>query len=143
MAKYTVSHICGHDETHNLFGPTGDRQRKMEWLRTVPCSACHRADMQADRERAAEESARINAERGLPALLGSPKQIAWAEEIRARLVAELRDLLARVISNAPSAADAAAVQGAAAQIESETSAAQWIEWRNSSPQTIIRQILGR
>lgn len=36
-------------------------------------------------------AAALNAERGLPTLLGSPKQIAWAESIRARRLAELAD----------------------------------------------------
>lgn len=30
MAHYDISHTCGHDERIELFGPTRDRERRIE-----------------------------------------------------------------------------------------------------------------
>lgn len=40
MAKYTVKHSCGHTQTHDLFGPGKDRERKIAWLKTTVCKKC-------------------------------------------------------------------------------------------------------
>lgn len=40
MAKYVVTHSCGHTQVHMLFGPTKDRERKLEWMATQPCTEC-------------------------------------------------------------------------------------------------------
>ena len=84
MAKYTVTHSCGHDEEVTLFGPTRERERKLEWLASIPCKEC--------RER---EAKRVTDERtkelGLPELQGSEKQINWAQGIRLEKIVLLRD----------------------------------------------------
>lgn len=88
MAKYEVEHACGHTETHNLTGPHKHREW---WLENVGpgrlCSDCFQEEKQkqyADRSAQATESAKAS---GLPELTGSPKQIAWAETIRASFLA--------------------------------------------------------
>jgi hypothetical protein len=80
MTKYAIHHSCGHTVEHQLYGPGKDRDRKEQRLAKQPCESC-------DRERRAEAACIANA--GLPALLGSAKQIAWAEEIRANLLAQI------------------------------------------------------
>lgn len=40
MAKYTVTHNCGHTQTHELFGPGKERERKITWLQTTECKEC-------------------------------------------------------------------------------------------------------
>lgn len=57
MAKYTVTHICGHTQTHDLFGPGKERERKQAWLKTTDCKDCYAA---AQRE--ARKAAPITAE---------------------------------------------------------------------------------
>lgn len=43
MAKYMVNFSCGHAEEKELFGPTKERARKIEWWeRECVCSACYR-----------------------------------------------------------------------------------------------------
>lgn len=94
MAKYTVKHICGHDHTHILFGKGTDRQRKLEWLSTVDCPECYKAKQQAEKDAANEQAKKENQEAGLPELVdGTPKQVAWAETIRANKVVSLNNLL--------------------------------------------------
>lgn len=48
MAKYTVEHSCGHTQVHVLFGPTKDRERKLEWMATQPCTECWAAQKRAE-----------------------------------------------------------------------------------------------
>lgn len=48
MAKYTVTHSCGHTETHELFGAMRERDRKVAWYETVPCSKCYRGEVKPE-----------------------------------------------------------------------------------------------
>jgi hypothetical protein len=61
------------------------------WLATMPCGECERAA-----QRAAVEEAAVA--QGLPELVGTPKQIAWAQTIRyevlARVACEREELAA-------------------------------------------------
>lgn len=49
MAKYTVRHNCGHDQTHELFGKGSERERKIEWMKGNPCTDCWKAEQRAER----------------------------------------------------------------------------------------------
>jgi len=94
MAKYTITHTCGHTREVALFGPYTDRARSIEWLKKQPCPACQRD--KAERELLGDNP---------PALLGavSEKQLAYARDRRlALLPAFLRELT----KNAGTAADA-------------------------------------
>lgn len=42
MARYTITHRCGHEQTHQLYGKHSDRDRKLDWLATQDCSDCAR-----------------------------------------------------------------------------------------------------
>lgn len=77
MAKYTITHACGHTEDVNLFGKHADRERKIAYLESIDCRSCWDAAQAAKAHEA-----------GLPELSGSPKQIAWANGIRNRILAE-------------------------------------------------------
>ena len=84
MAKYDIKYVCGHEGTVNLFGPTKDRNRRVEWLHTVLCPECKKAE---------EEKARKEKEQelGLPDLIGSEKQIDWAGRIRQSICGMSKD----------------------------------------------------
>ena len=84
MAKYTITHECGHTEVVALFGKSSERDRRIKWLESKPCRECIRA-AEIDRAKAQEQ------EFGLPDLTGSEKQIAWAITIRARKVTEFSE----------------------------------------------------
>jgi len=49
MAKYTVSHSCGHQQTHELFGKVSERERKLEWMKDTDCTDCWKAKQRAER----------------------------------------------------------------------------------------------
>lgn len=89
MAKYSVDHTCGHSQTHELLGPHKERDRKLAWLETTVCSDCCHAKREADHAAAATLAAEENQAAGLPALIGSEKQVAWAESIRVPICAAL------------------------------------------------------
>lgn len=100
MAHYDITHTCGHDERIELFGKTSERERRIEWLQERPCTECWK------KERAAEAEARRNKEAAMIVeklgndaadavnalsnatctLEGSAKQVAWAEDIRAKCI---------------------------------------------------------
>lgn len=52
MAKYTVNHSCGHTQTHDLFGPGKERERKIAWLETTSCKECWKAEQREVRKEA-------------------------------------------------------------------------------------------
>lgn len=109
MAKYTITHACGHTEEVNLFGKHSDRERKIAYLESIDCRACWDAAQAAQAKEA-----------GLPDLTGSPKQIAWANGIRNRILAEAT----RCIETHPDWPDTARWL---AELKKETSARWWID----------------
>lgn len=83
--KYTITYSCGHNGTVNLFGPGKERERKIYWYENNgECPDCRQARLQAENQKAAEESGAHN----WPELEGTEKQIAWATTIRLDLYKE-------------------------------------------------------
>ncbi len=78
MAKYEVTHSCGHTATTQLVGPGKDRERKLAWLETILCENC----AQVERVKAAAGMVALDEAKGFPKLHGSEKQITWASSIR-------------------------------------------------------------
>lgn len=134
MAKYTVKHICGHTHEHVLFGKGTDRERKLTWLATVDCPECYKAKQQAEREAANQKAAEDNAAAGLPALVGTEKQIAWAETIRSKKIKSLNQLILELkefIANPNSSEEDKATCSHCIKIvenhKAENSASWWID----------------
>ncbi|WP_101809537.1 hypothetical protein [Paenibacillus pasadenensis] len=89
MAKYYVTHTCGHGHEHVLFGKNTDRERILKSEERSECPDCVRAKRIAD--------AKANAvQEGLPELQGTEKQIEWAEQIRIRQLPVLKALFKTV-----------------------------------------------
>lgn len=114
MAKYQVNFYCGHTETVQLFGKTAERERWIEWAeQNKLCRDCYEKQKGEVRQEAARAAAEEAVENGLPSLVGSDKQIAWAETIRAEKLAEVDRLIAPLDSNmAKVAADPALLEKA-------------------------------
>ena len=88
MAKTSFTYACGcAGETQQRNRREADR--RAEWLSHQQCPECRR---KAENEAAAA----ANAAAGLPALAGTPKQVAWAESIRARILAVYDETAARL-----------------------------------------------
>ena len=49
--KYTITMGCGHEETIQLFGPTSERERKLEYLKENGlCKEFYRKKMEAKKK---------------------------------------------------------------------------------------------
>lgn len=164
MAHYDITHACGHDERIELFGKTSERERRIEWLQERSCTECWK------KERAAEAEARKNKEAAMIVeklgndaadavnalsnatctLEGSAKQVAWANDIRAKCIAQILDQVRKLVASIPakataqqSAVFATGCNAATSTIANETSAAWWIENRDDIAETVMREALKR
>jgi hypothetical protein len=95
MAQYKIDRACGHVETIQIYGTDvhGERKRTADYEATRSCAECYAVTRDARREVEAATAAVAAQERGLPALTGSPKQIVWAERIRAEVLAAHADAM--------------------------------------------------
>lgn len=91
MAKWDVKMSCGHVEEVNMIGKIADRERREEYLgKHGLCKACANAQQAKNNQQAADD----NKEKGLVVLVGSEKQIAWAESLRRETMTKLQQGLA-------------------------------------------------
>ena len=76
MTKYQVKFSCGHIQEVQLFGKYEARNRKIAYYQKCGiCSECYKKNL-------AEHIAKYIEKYQLPNLIGSAKQIAWAQKIR-------------------------------------------------------------
>lgn len=139
MAKHHIKMVCGHTETHEIYGPMKDRPRKATAISYRQCHDCNSND---NLQRGAQ-AATANAAAGLPILKGSPKQIAWAESIRETALAEDAEWLAVTLDVGRKQVEAgegteaqydllaAQLNGGYAALRHEASATYWIDSRSS------------
>lgn len=134
--KYEITHTCGHEITHDLTGKVRDRDSRMTWLKMQPCLACKNAAENA-------QAAAAAAAAGLPALVGTDRQVAWATTIRQRLIDScgtfMADRIAAVGRQYPDqVAGVVAVRDAMQSwLASQTVASWWIDRRDSQPVQIL------
>lgn len=81
---YDLTYACGHNGREQLVGPYKDREKRLEYLRTCMCPECAAT---ARKERI-DQQAKIDSSLGIPSLIGSDKQIAWAQELRKSFLQE-------------------------------------------------------
>lgn len=143
MAQYTVQHICGHSQVHQLYGKTADRQSKLQWLASGDCSECYAAAKQQQREQTAAAAQQQADSQGLPQLQGSDKQIAWALTIRESKLQDIADTRTLILGNVgkgPQEISDRALQVLDDMFE-QTSAAWWIDHRNDTAMMVVRAAL--
>ncbi len=96
MAKYDIKFSCGHTETKQLFGKTKDRDWQIKkWEESGLCSDCYRKSIEDAREKANEAAAAAASKLGLPDLIGTEKQVAWATTVRQGFIDEMLENLAK------------------------------------------------
>ena len=122
MAKYTITHKCGHVEEVQLFGKIEDRERRIAYLESIECDECRKAKVNAEASAAKEV-------RGLANLTGSEKQVAWANTIRENAYKCL-DMLTQFANN-----DQAKqmMDGWKTKMDAQIDAKWWIDNRNNLP----------
>lgn len=124
MGWNTIKYACGHAEQRQMYGKISERDRLAEYLGRSKCPAC-----------AAAEAASKSAATGLPALKGSDKQIAWAQQIRA---AKLAAIPAVNADGSPIGERAAA---AIAALKARSDAKWWIDNRDCHAQSLLKMML--
>lgn len=129
MLKVSVTHACGHSAPHGLGGTAQERAQRQAWLAKQVCPECWRA---GQLQRATAQSAALQ----LPPLEGSPEEIAWAEVIRAKLVAHNREYHQKLMEEDSFRDDTEleplvkqTANEALRELENETRAAWWVEHR--------------
>lgn len=133
MAKYTITHICGCIETVNLAGPEKDRKGKAEWMAKKPCYKCQTATKQTSAQA-------FDVAHDLPALIGTQKQIDWAQTLR---FARINDILSIVAAKRTQVAAEklaefdARFESVLQLIKARAEATYWIDNRDADTQKII------
>lgn len=145
MAKYYVEFSCGHTDEVQLFGKMSERERKIGWLeREGLCPACWEAQKAEQRQREVEAAEKAAKEKGLPELTGTPKQVAWAVTIRAKMMQSIDEYEERNRGrkNHPKyPMIIKAIEEARAYLASKTDAAFFIENRMKSGMDLINKSL--
>lgn len=128
MAKYQITHACGHVQTHQIFGSNtkGQRDSKRDWLASCLCEDCYREEQRAKHDSANKVAAATNKANNLPSLVGTQKQIEWAESIRAKKVADLDNLLKPEFANGEYAEFYNQCQYIINTVKNQSSASYWI-----------------
>ena len=137
----TITHTCGHTETVQLYGTSRERDSKAAWLSGKPCQECQRKAQQAQ----ATESAQAQ---GLPALVGSDKQVAWATTIRAELLGKVATMRKEFeatgrkqnVTEDVMAAQMGQFDALVAKLTAQTAAAWWIDRRSNSAQALLKDV---
>lgn len=120
--KFEIVHSCGHVENVTMFGPMKERYAKVERMESEPCAHCR-----------AEAATKRDAERGLVALEGSDKQVAWASDIRFRLVNDIDGIAMYADAETKKAAEKAVEA-----VNCRDGAAWWIE---NGPRMTARELV--
>lgn len=123
--KYEVTYSCGHTGWIDIGGKGAEREKRINYLEHHGlCPDCYKAAQEAKNAAKKEKF-------GLCELSGTPKQVAWAEKIRA----EWFDWTNYITE--PSALFKTVMNYAATAI---TEAKWWIEHRQLDKETIVSQI---
>ena len=149
MAWNRLNYACGHTEQVQLYGKMDSRGRTIAAAESHDCPACRAAKAKSDADAD-----------GLQPLTGSDKQVAWAAQIRAEILAQVPALEARMagyqakvdandfpVDATPekiAAVRAELLANAAAlkKLMATTKAGWWIDQRGMSINAIIISIKG-
>lgn len=118
----TITHACGHTEEIVVLGKRADREKKIAWLEAQLCAECR-----------AREGAAQGAAKGWAALEGSPKQVAWAEDLRIETMGAIAALKTRTDD------EAARKDRVIAYLGGITSAEWWIDNRFYKGAKMVRR----
>ncbi len=129
MAKYEITHQCGHSEEVQIYGPEKERPGKREWMERQPCPECRRAA-------ATLSIGAWTLARGLVTLDGTEKQVVWANKIRKELIEGVERFvdLAKAMPEDP---EADYIFRAHRWILKQSKAAWWIDRRQHTGRTLL------
>ena len=130
MTKHTITRACGHEDEVEIDGPKRGREKRLKRERRFTCRACYFEKQRAEAEVAAEAH-------DLPALTGTPRQVAWAMTLRHKAIDEMERYLGElrgerkrlgVFANKRALFEAG-IDRAVQRLIGQTEAAWWIDRR--------------
>lgn len=124
MAKYTITYKCGHTAEMQLYGKYVDRDKKIAYYKTIDCPDCR-----------AKTIATEAAKKGYATLIGTEKQVRWANDIRGEKMSDAKKIAEKVNRNKE------IFDGAIKKMEEETSASWWISHRDDTIKEILKELL--
>lgn len=87
--KYDITYACGHTQTVQLYGCRQEREQKIRSLSYQLCPECLYEEHKKEAKKAKREADAL----GLPDLVGTEKQITWAETLRQKFIQDSKDCL--------------------------------------------------
>lgn len=141
--RLPVMHVCGHEVLHDLGGPPRTRKWQAEQRAKGPCPACKTLAWRTEVAIDDATYAMLAAERELPKLEGTDRQVAWAITLRGKLLDALPEKLVELNRIADQRGHPRIVvpeEGIALIIqvvETETSAAWWIRNRTELGKQLV------
>lgn len=124
MGWLIPKHSCGHEgERYQAYGKMDDRYRRLAQIEKLPCPDCLKE---------AAEDADMAA--NLPPMTGTDKQIAWASDIRRRIMVGYDSLMAQT-QTAPRGNEVKVCLQAIREIKDSR---WWIDNKNSDLQTLLQ-----
>ena len=93
MAQYVAVYRCGHCRMVNIYGKSSERDRKLDYLKTIDCPVCMKKVELEKRENDTNRAVALSMKEGLPILEGSPRQVRWAILIRQNMIDRFTRLL--------------------------------------------------
>ncbi len=85
MAWYYGNFNCGCDGRVNIIGPTKDRQYKADRRFDNLCESCYQQSLIEQNRASEKQSLKLD----LPSLIGTEKQVSWANTIRVNFYTEI------------------------------------------------------
>ncbi|MFD1674104.1 hypothetical protein [Alicyclobacillus fodiniaquatilis] len=82
MSWYTINYQCGHEGDEQIYGPIKDRKEIAERRGQKLCPDCYKEEVTKKREVERLQATEKAQTQNLPELVGSEKQVAWAQTIR-------------------------------------------------------------
>lgn len=146
MARYEVTRACGHIEYVALFGKHKDREWRLENIESQKlCRECWQAELERRRQDETAKAAAEARESGLPELVGTEKQVAWAERIRMTILAKLDELATNAARKRDELQERFGISleefdAAVRAIQGKTSASWWIEHRDMTAYELARVV---
>jgi hypothetical protein len=123
---------CGHQGLVKVSGNSKAREDKIRWAKEHQlCGDCYKIELAEAREKANATAAAEAKENGLPQLIGSEKQIAWATTIRKNKLEEIDAMMLT-----PTGDHLRAIE----KIKSQTSAKVWIDNREISAYYLLQGV---
>ena len=135
MAWYYGTYSCGCEGRTNVVGPTKNRQwiadKKFEGM----CTDCYRRQKEEEKEKANESAEKKAKEMELPELVGTKKQVTWANTIRVKMLDDIEKLIEK--HGEPTNEMVTAVE----HLQQNINAEWFIDNRNTRVEVILTDII--